>query len=748
MQKTDINQIIKNIDKVIYRALNIRYNKNSKFPLFSAANIISPNQSGIHYSVGNIDLYISSQESVLSISKIEYRIPQTKLYITYLQTKDYSVRILHYFNLSILIAEFFHENSQQIIEIRSEKYPIHIQYPTNYDISDKLIKVPKDNIFIAQISNETLINLPELPDQINQIIDEEIHMHPISKIQTENMKFLSELDQYWVKINAIDKNNNINFEELVQKDMVNLIWMQEIYMHLGWFNQLKIFYEDIIKYNLSSESKKILLKCLSRYHHICNICQTESIELKIDKQNINHSGLFLSYLLQSTDYNDDNIYEEIQKKWNYLHIPAIRLKLQELIYDNPDEFIALAYLALQYRFWWYEKLEEIILSYLPEEKMSIFRVLSLINKFAIMRFKNDSIYLSRYVNSFSTQISINLGNLITKKDTRKIRERFTCIEKNSKFYVKINKCVDFEYIPKSNCIHIKPQLFTPWKYIGAKCLIEISDYLLYVPLIWDQFTIKFNKCRFKFLRKKDRFQVTIKFAKVIQRVKLNDEQIENNLETIKKYYIPVKRAKSEIDISIFNEYGAKIIKNNQYIGNIVLKGYGLNTYGILNNNFRIFPNNQKKSYAINLDEMGNPLMFLSNDGLELTLKASKFDPIKLQLYHADSLIMKLISMNASELFYKLKIFMDNYKQHLNEIRSICETNLGFIPQIGHLSEIVPDRNNIITIISSLYRNETLNGDTEFKIIPINKKTNQKALWINPAHLNYMFTETFFRSLYE
>ncbi len=747
MLKTDIKKILKDVDKVIYQALNTRYNKNTKFPLFSYANIVQPKQSGIHCSSGNINIYISSQESILPISKIEYRIPQTRLYITFLQTKDYFVRILHYFNLSILIAEYFHENSQQIIEVHSKKNSLDIQHPEILSIYDKQIKVPKDNIFIAQISCEARIDLVDLPNHIKKIIDQEMNLHPISMIQTENIKYLSELDRYWVLIKIIDKNNKINVKELVKKDISNFIWLQEIYIYLGWFNQLKIFYKDILNNELSSEALTILSMTLSRYQNVCDISKTECIKLNINKQNINYAGSFLNYLLKSTNHRLDNMYEEIQRKWNYLHIPAIRLKLQKLIYDNPDEFIALAYLALQYRFWWYEKLEHIILSHLPEEKMLIFKVLSLINKFTIIRFNQDSVFISKYTGSLQSQNSIILENLFTKRDTRRSREQFTCIEKNAKFYIKINKCVDFEYFPKYNCIHIRPQLFTQFKYNKKECLIKISDFLLYIPLIWDQFTVEYNKCRFKFLRKKDRFQVTIKFAKTVQRITLNDDQIEKHLESIKKYYIPIKRAKSEIDISIYNEYGAKIIKSNQYFGNIVIKGYGLNTYGILNSNFRIFPDNQKKSYTIDLDEKAHhPLPFINNN-LELTLKASKFVPLKVQLYQSDSLIIKLLSINAADLFYKLKIYTDNYEQNLTEIRSICESNLGFIPQIRHLSKITPDRKNIFTIISYLYGDERLSSDTKFKIIPITKITNQKALWINPDHLNYMFTETFFRSFY-
>ena len=105
MQQKIVKYIIKNIDSTIYRALNIGYNHNTCIPSFSCANITQPDESGIIYSTKNILLNIRSEKSTLPVTKIEYRIPQTRIYITYLQNEAYYVRIIQFFNQIILIVE-------------------------------------------------------------------------------------------------------------------------------------------------------------------------------------------------------------------------------------------------------------------------------------------------------------------------------------------------------------------------------------------------------------------------------------------------------------------------------------------------------------------------------------------------------------------------------------------------------------------------------------------------------------------
>jgi hypothetical protein len=551
-------------------------------------------------------------------------------------------------------------------------------------------------------------------------------------------------------IECIQNNNRINIAEIIKTNIFNLIWLQEIYIHFGWYDQLRIFYKDITKIEVSLTEKKIIFWALYRFNSICKLIGIEGIKIKLDQVNNSRDieGEFLNHLINSTDQLDGNIYEQIQKKWNYLHIPAIRLKLQKLIHENPDELIALAYLALQYRFWWYQKLEDLLLQFLPENKKSIFKFLSLINNSNTVRFRKDSIYFSKYNTSLNVRVHKNLAGLLTIKDTTQGGEHFTYLEKENTFFFKINKSIDLVYFPRSSSFIIRPRLYHPYTDKCINCKIKISEYSVDIPLIWDQFTIEFKKCRFKFLRKKDRFQVTIKFSKSVQCIKLNEDHIETNSEPVHKLYIPIKRSKSKIHVSMYNEYGASIHKLNPKSANIILNGYGYDTYGVLNSHYRIYMDKQKKSFEGELNDPVNLSMLQCNKSMEIVLRASKFDPVHIQLNHVDPLIAKLAYTNISELFYRLKIFVDEDNKTIDKIINVCNRNLGFIPQIENLSKLIPDRNNIVIIIGKSFRDEESDVNLIYKIIPINDKSKQTALWINPVNLNNLFSETFFKSIFE
>ena len=278
-------------------------------------------------------------------------------------------------------------------------------------------------------------------------------------------------------------------------------------------------------------------------------------------------------------------------------------------------------------------------------------------------------------------------------------------------------------------------------------MLTVSNFSLHVPLIWDQFTVEFNKCRFKFLRKKDRFQVTIKFAQSISEIKVGEEYIKNSHGPVVKYFIPIKRSKSEINISAYNTFGAKLRKNFTSSNPVVIKGIGYNAFGIINNHFRVLPDGQKKSYDIDLDEIKNNPINFSREKLVLRFTASKFDPINLQLDIADPFIIKLLNTDISELFHKLKIYINIDIPNSQEVENLCIRTLGFVPPIEQISELIPNRNNIICIISNSIGDQYLSREIKFRIARINNKSMQTAMWINPEHLSYLFSEAFFSSLY-
>ena len=745
MQTLDYTQLKKDFDNTISRCLNKSYNPNTGKNLFASTESIRPDQNQIDIDFNDIQIGITSPDIVLVISKFEYRIPQTRIYITELQNEDFLIKIFQYFDKAIMFAEYYNLKSNQSIEISNSAKQLTILYPESERIKKTSYKLPVETGFIAQIAKEDVPDIIDPVSYIKKCINKERDSHPLSKVQSHNLDYLSDLDSAWAMINYVYQDNQINIVELIKTGIYNFVWLQEIYIYFGWFDQLKLFYKEINHINLADTESSLIQSCSFRYNYICKLLGQQEIKLSHvqSKQNIKIEGKYLDYFLRYFDLVNINIYEEIQNTWNYLHLPAIQLKLKNQIYENPDEFIALAYLALHNYFWWYPKLEDIILQNLPSNKQAIFRFLSFINKSHNMHFEKESLYFSKIETTSNVEGHKNIVSQYLHKNTNHGRKQFTYLEKDNSFSLKINKNINLQYLCKSNTIDIKPHLYYMNEETQSKFKIQISENILNVPLIWDQFVIEFNKCRFKFLRKKDRFQVTVKFAKTIKQIILNNEIIENKNGAIQRYYITIKRNKSIAYLSFFNEFGARIQEINPKMTRVFLKGYGYNVFGILNTKFRVYLSNQKKSYEVNLNEIEDQSLFLGYDNNELTLRAVKSDPITIKLTYIDPFILKLAYTDPAELFYRLKIYTEDQNKNLDEIRVVCQSNLGFIAHTDNLSELVPDKNNIIVIICKSYKSEKLNNDEEFRIINIDDKSKQTALWLSPNNIKNLFSETFF-----
>ena len=179
---------------------------------------------------------------------------------------------------------------------------------------------------------------------------------------------------------------------------------------------------------------------------------------------------------------------------------------------------------------------------------------------------------------------------------------------------------------------------------------------------------------------------------------------------------------------------------------IILKGYGYNTFGILQTQFRVFLKNQKKSYKIDTNDVNENPLTLTSDKSELIMRADKFDQVNLKLDSIDPLILKLAYTHPAELYYRLKIYIDDQDKNIAEFNKVCLKNLGVIPEIICLSKLFPDKKNIILIISDVYINEKFKNNKEFRVIRINDKTKQTALWVSPIIVKDLFSESFFNHL--
>ena len=747
MQRIDFNKISKNITDIINRALNFSYNSNSGKLDYSQAESLIPQNNKVKFEISGFKFEIKSSKPLCHMLKIENRIPQSRLHITYLQGRYFLIRVIRYFNRLIVLGESYDSASCQEIYFSSDEKKLNVQYPKMKQVDDNPIKIPIVNGFIAQIGEINQVDPAKLSDQVQSWIEKERVNHPISYLRYDNPDYLSEIDCLWSKIDYFDSNNSILIKK-IEKNINNFIWLQEIYIHFGLYDKLNSFYKEIDNPNSKFQISSVMVKSFNRYKQTCKLSGKSAYQLKRlhkeDKFELDNQ--YLNYFFTNSETNEYQLCNQIQKTWDYLHIPAIQLKVQRLINQNPDEYIAYAILVLQYRFWWYENLQSMLLKYLPSDRIVLFKLLLMIKNADIVRFYKKSIYLSRYSGINHIHEFNNLLGFINKKETQNNKGYFSLVEKPNTFYLRINREVDIEYYPESNGFKIFPRLFTFFKEWDHNCKIELAGFDIQLPLIWDQITLEFNKCRFKFFRKKDRFQVTIKFFKSIKSIKINGTHIDNTSSPGIKFYLPIKRKSSLIYFRNFSVYGRDTHGLMCTLSKNIFRGYGINCFGILQTKFRLYYEDQHKSCAIDLNGKDIQTISVDRKTRMLELKGSKFDPVIIPVKFLNLLFEKITYADFMAIFNHLKICVEYGEEIISHILKACHDNIGIIPQIKYTTNILPDKNNYYLIIREPSVAKNYPDLASIIVQPINSKSSQNAIFINPDEVENLFTESFFRAL--
>jgi len=747
MKNLDLKKIILQVESVVNRFLNRKYNPNVKKAHFATYETITSEEDKIQDKFDGLTISFSHKDSEFTIEKFVYRIPQTRVYYYEYQNDYILLKVIKYFDIYIIIADDAIDSHTYSIGFEADK-PIHSLFPKYAMMDDGVFELPGDTGFIGELGIRENIDLKDLDGFIKNLIEHEINNHPLASIESLEFDYLSTIDHEWSRLRYIDSNNRIDVNNLCDDDIYNFIWLLEIYIWLGWFDKINLFYEEINKNNINKDNLFILQKTYHRYYNICKLIGKEIPETDaiIQESSTDNSDNCLNIYFNSIKQKSNDIVNKLQKDWDIYHRPALQLKLNKMTARYPDDYLAFAYLILIYRFWWFPEFEKILIQYLPESKKNLWQLLSLIYKSGTMRFREDSIFISNFPSISDRQVNEYMLGMFSFRSIRRQRDRYTYLNIHNSVLIKINKDAEFLFMPGVFTIEIIPQLLYPLPEFKSKIKIELTQYSIIVPLVWDQFTIEVNNCRFKFIRKKNRFQITIRFDRKTPHLKINSDKIINENRQIVKYYIPLIKKENVLNIAVFNEYGAKIKRINPKYQNFVFTGYGLNRFGILNTDFNLAINNLKKSFQIDLNEIKKVKIQNYIDDQNLVFRSSQFDPYELRSASLNSLLYFINYSRPMELLKQMILYIDDYQNNYRKVRKLVYTNLGFIPKCDAVENIRPDRDKIVIMLSNEFNGQKLAEKELFKVIKFDKKAHQNALWWNLKYLHMLFSETFFEAV--
>jgi|GEM_PF-5297356 len=742
----DLSEIIFNLEELLEKYLRRKYNPNVKNASFFNYERISSNSLTVKEKVNNVRIYSTNPDSIIEAFQFDYRIPQSRVYYREIQAPEFVFQSIHCFDDQVILFKNTGRNTDFCLETTQE-----IQCIPEVNESDKNhYNLSGFEHIIIIFKPSQVDDVKKLPAFWRRIIETEIALHPLNHMHSNDYDALCNIDQLWSAVDQIGRNRTISITGQKQIDFYDFIWIQELYLHFGWFRELENFYKNLHLSGLNAEQCHILRLLFNRFRHICNAQGRDEPVLSEysapDKEVA--TSEFLSIYLNQALLPENRLVEKIQAFWEYFNLPTRRLRTSEYARKNPDECIALALLALGNHFWWFSKLEGHLNLSLTGSKRVLFNLLFQIKKLVNLNLAKEGFTISSFPGSISLQAQFTLLNHYRFKQVKHRAAESTHLEIDSGSWISIDKTVVIEYVCAEKAVIIRPLVCHPLNLPDAKntCSIAFADHKLQVPLVWSRFTINFSGNRIRFLRKKDRYQVSVKIKKGVESLDLGESKLISAEGLYQKVYLNIKKGTAAIYFQFFDRFGSRISHTSLSSKQIVLMGFGLDRYGIMQNDFQIYED-RRKSQRIKLDGVKDNLITNHSHITTRVLRGRYQLEQSLNLGQVPDLCNQLLYTDPGQLKNMLIIYTDRLSPvRYRELSEQCQERLGFTPKFRKLSELSADSPSVSIIISDQDIGQEIFRTDLFSLVEIKANRNHIGLQLAENNYSYLFTADFFQRL--
>ncbi|MGD9486817.1 MAG: hypothetical protein AB7W47_02225 [Calditrichaceae bacterium] len=684
------------------------------------------------HSVKNNDITLSGIYP--GMIRERFRLPQTRIYFTVIQNDKLKIQTIEFQNDTIVIISVFTGTKRIKLKInQNNNYHVLSSLDPEAETSALFDFSITESAVVWVTNDDKMSSINQLMPCINELYQAEIACHPIHQISSENKHFLMNIDECWAQLDCISKGREIRTIISTQK----FIWLQEIYLYFGWYDELSFFY----KYKHShvddlNESDKYWLAIAHNRFILSYQNQKQSGTEKVDN--------FFNDYINGELIDNPELNRNLQSFWERISKPAMRAYFERSFMTNPHEIIAFGLLATDRQFWWADTLRNKILKLIAESADKSFR--SIIE--LLFYLKSDHLNIAIITNGLHfTGTSKNYGRSEVKMTDTGIRFKshqvksvaFTSANQMDVFSFRVNRKARIHYQAEKKSLKIYPVVFQPPVIENSLNFIQIesSNIKFDIPLIWRDFIAEINGNRFKFILKKDRYQVNIKRKPSEEALCLNSEKIlfEDSLYT--KIYINIKKRPSQSYFMVYDQNGARIDGFGPHIKSIVPRGHGYDMMGSIIEEYQISSNQSSKSSRTMTNSMNPEAIDVASSELHLKFRAKKCLPVSLNFPGSDGSFWRLSQTDSDLLKNRLIFYLQNYTDKKNvSLRELCAKYLGFYPSIKRFNELIYLRTQFAVIVGS-----GLNFENEIKFdgysaINLKEAGNKRAIYIEENRLEY------------
>ncbi len=675
------------------------------------------------------------------MTRESFRLPQTRIYYTVIQNDKLKIQIIEFLNDTIFIIFVFSGTRRIKLKVnQNNNYRVLSSLDPEAETSALFNFSITESAVVWVTNDDKMSSINQLTRSINELYQAEIASHPIHQISSNNKNFLIKIDECWANLDCISQGREIRTIISAQK----FIWLQEIYLYFGWYDELSLFYKYKHSHvdELNDSDKYWLEKAHDRF--ILSYQNQKKSETEKEQN-------FFNAYIDGKLIDDPELNQNLQSFWERISKPAMRAYFERSFMTNPHEIIAFGLLATDRQFWWADTLRNKILKLIAESADKSFR--SIIE--LLFYLKSDHLNIAIITNGLHfTGTNKNFsGSEVRMTDTGicfKCHQEKSVVSTSANqgdvFSFRVNKNVKIHYQAEKKLLKIYPMVFQP--PVTANSLnyiqIESSNIRFDIPLIWRNFIAEINGNRFKFILKKDRYQVNIKRKQSEEALSLNGEKIlfEDSLYT--KIYIDIKKRPSHSYLQVFDQTGARVAGFGPHIKTIVPRGHGYDMMGSLIEEYQISSNQSSKSSRIITNSMNPCAIDVASSELHLKFRAKKCLPISLDFPGTDGSFWRLLQTDSDLLKIRLIFYLQDYTDKKSAfLRELCAKYLGFYPSIKRLDELTYLKTQFAVLVGSSLNYENEIKYDGFSSINLKEAGNKRVIYIKENRLEYFlknFTE--------
>ncbi len=685
----------------------------------------------VHTLKGRDESYTIVFENDPAIERFLQRFPQTRIYIQTFLSSAVRVRAIEYFDTILLLIDPITNSKKQTLRlsIADGLTMVSTKEPNQLSGHEYVLSCEEAQI-IWLFPQRDKHEMSSIKRFLKEVLEREYSLHPLSRLRLSDSAEMQRIDVFWSTLRSVGPNREIQFsvDESPKKWIQTFIWLQEIYLHFGWYSELDRFYKQ---FNFKESVEPGLQKLFARFDSIRSAKQKEPVSKNAD------NGFLEHYL---GNLSDDSA---IQNYWQYLHYPAYRLWLKKEMGNHPGQFVAFAAIALKRSFFWYTKYKKLLSEFLPEPMRGAAGLFLQLKE--LTPYYPDSGQLA-FIPFFK---AANIRKLILKESDTVLalvwqhKKVFTKFQWDKGIRFSIDQAVQFDFNLSDSHLTITPNLFRPPLATSkiSRAEIKIDSVLLSLPLLWRQFEVVLNRVRLKFLRKKDRFQVHIRGKNDTDTFYINGQKMKAQSGHYPVFYIPVSKAASQTEAAAFNEWGAMPSLSMPAF----IHGWTFDSFHILQEKTQLSVAGQKKSnrFTLNINHPKNEAPVQVNR--EYRLNGRYSDGYVVPVQTGDGYVESLLYTAAEALQNRLLVYSDAPPR---ETARYFYAAFGFYPSVRPLREVRPEQNTFVIIINSTFNGAAVSEADGYKTISLFPDKRQRGILLHPANKKSFLRTHFSRNKFD